>query len=45
MQVLGDDHSSVGAALQSRLTADDPDLTKDERLQIRQFLEAYPDEE
>ncbi|XP_030451147.1 phosphoglucan phosphatase DSP4, amyloplastic isoform X2 [Syzygium oleosum] len=45
IKVLGDDHSSVGAALRSRLAADDPDLTKDERLQIRQFLEAYPDEE
>lgn len=45
MQVLDDDHSSAGAALRNRLNADDPDLTRDERLQIRQYLEAYPDEE
>lgn len=45
MQVLGDDHGSDSAALRNRLSADDPDLTKDERLQIRRFLEAYPDEE
>lgn len=45
IKVLADDHGSDSAALRNRLNADDPDLTKDERLQIRRFLEAYPDEE
>ncbi|XP_048135099.1 phosphoglucan phosphatase DSP4, amyloplastic isoform X4 [Rhodamnia argentea] len=45
IKVLGDDHGSDGAALRNRLTADNPDLTKDERMLIRQFLEACPDEE
>ena len=43
-QVL-DDPSSVRVSLRERLTGDDPDLTKDERLRIRVFLEAYPDDE
>ncbi|MED6108880.1 Phosphoglucan phosphatase DSP4, chloroplastic [Stylosanthes scabra] len=39
-----EDPSSVRASLRERLTGDDPDLTKDERLRIREFLESYPDE-
>ncbi|XP_020222556.1 phosphoglucan phosphatase DSP4, amyloplastic [Cajanus cajan] len=44
IQVL-DDSSSVRASLRERLTSDDPDLTKDERLRIKEFLEACPDED
>lgn len=43
-QVL-DDTSSVRASLRKRLTADDPDLTTDEQLRIKEFLEACPDED
>ncbi|XP_028780382.1 phosphoglucan phosphatase DSP4, amyloplastic-like [Neltuma alba] len=44
LQVI-DDTDSADAALRERLMGDDPDLTKAERLRIRQFLEALPDEE
>ncbi|XP_054818281.1 phosphoglucan phosphatase DSP4, amyloplastic [Prosopis cineraria] len=44
LQVI-DDTDSVDASLRKRLMGDDPDLTKDERLTIRQFLEALTDEE
>ncbi|PKI68576.1 hypothetical protein CRG98_011062 [Punica granatum] len=39
--VTDDDPSSASAILRKRLTSDDPDLTKGERMIIRQFLEAY----
>ncbi|XVE68734.1 hypothetical protein DITRI_Ditri09bG0093100 [Diplodiscus trichospermus] len=45
VQVVDNDPSSVNAATRKRLTSEDPDLTKEERMKIRQFLEAYPDEE
>ncbi|KAL9677698.1 hypothetical protein QQ045_005932 [Rhodiola kirilowii] len=44
-QVINDERTSSSAALRTRLMGDDPDLTKDERVQIREFLEAFPDEE
>lgn len=44
-QVLDDNPDSISAAVRNRITSDDPDLTSDERLIIREFLEAYPDEE
>ncbi|KAF3434119.1 hypothetical protein FNV43_RR25222 [Rhamnella rubrinervis] len=43
VQVVDDDSSSVDATLRKRLTSDDPDLTTEERLKVRQFLEAYSD--
>lgn len=43
-QVL-DDTNRVRASLRERLTGDDPDLTTDERLRIKEFLEACPDED
>lgn len=45
LQVLDDNTDSVSAVVRKRLTSDDPDLTKEERLKIRQFLEAFPDGE
>ncbi|PSR98055.1 Phosphoglucan phosphatase DSP4 [Actinidia chinensis var. chinensis] len=45
VQVSNDDPSTVTAPIRKRLTGNDPDLTKDERLTIRQFLEAYPQED
>lgn len=45
VQVLGDATDSISAGIRKRLTGDDPVLTKDEQLKIRQFLETYPDEE
>ncbi|KAI4352647.1 hypothetical protein L6164_006878 [Bauhinia variegata] len=44
IQVL-EDPSSVRASLRKRLTGDDPDLPKEERLIIRRFLEDCPDDE
>ncbi|KAG5557166.1 hypothetical protein RHGRI_007435 [Rhododendron griersonianum] len=41
VQVTDDDPNSITAALRARLTSNDPNLTTSERLQIRQFLEAY----
>ncbi|XP_019462192.1 PREDICTED: phosphoglucan phosphatase DSP4, amyloplastic [Lupinus angustifolius] len=43
VQVL-DDPNSVRSSLWDRLTGDDPDLTKDERLRIREFLQASPND-
>ncbi|KAI4346446.1 hypothetical protein L6164_007341 [Bauhinia variegata] len=40
-----EDPGSDRASLRKRLTGDDPDLTKDERLRIREFLEDCPDDE
>ncbi|XP_062156171.1 phosphoglucan phosphatase DSP4, amyloplastic [Alnus glutinosa] len=45
VQVVDDDAESLRANLWKRLTSDDPDLTKNERQKIRQFLEALPDYE
>ncbi|XVF82977.1 hypothetical protein PTKIN_Ptkin16aG0095700 [Pterospermum kingtungense] len=45
VHVVDNDPSSVNAAIRRRLTSEDPDLTKEERMKIRQFLEAYPDGE
>ncbi|KAF5733706.1 phosphoglucan phosphatase DSP4 chloroplastic-like isoform X1 [Tripterygium wilfordii] len=39
-----DDQSSDHADLQQRLAGDNPDLTKDERMKIRQFLETFPED-
>jgi protein-tyrosine phosphatase len=44
VQVTDDDPDSVAAAQRERLMSNDPDLTTNERLQIRPFLEAYPEE-
>ncbi|KAE9465362.1 hypothetical protein C3L33_02732, partial [Rhododendron williamsianum] len=41
VQVTDDDPNSITAALRARMTSNDPNLTTSERLQIRQFLEAY----
>ncbi|PIN19353.1 hypothetical protein CDL12_07973 [Handroanthus impetiginosus] len=43
--VIDDNPDSISAAIRSRITGDDPDLSMNERLIIRQFLEAYPDED
>ncbi|XP_050386619.1 phosphoglucan phosphatase DSP4, amyloplastic [Argentina anserina] len=40
-----DDPNSANAIIRKRLTGDDPDLTTEERLKIRQFLEACPSDE
>lgn len=45
IQVINDERTTSSAALRERLMGNDPDLTKDERLQICQFLEAFPDQE
>lgn len=45
MQVSDNNPESITAKLRERLMADEPDLTKNERLIIRQFLEACPDDE
>lgn len=44
-QVLADNTDSISAEIRKRLTGDDPDLTADERLKIRQFLETFPDDD
>ncbi|KAG6665560.1 hypothetical protein I3843_02G146900 [Carya illinoinensis] len=44
VEVVDDNPESVRGELRKRLTGDDPDLTKDERLKIRQFLEAFSDD-
>ncbi|XP_057424985.1 phosphoglucan phosphatase DSP4, amyloplastic isoform X2 [Lotus japonicus] len=44
VQVL-DGTNGANASLRERLTGDDPDLIKDERLRIKEFLEAFPDED
>ncbi|KAG8390544.1 hypothetical protein BUALT_Bualt01G0094500 [Buddleja alternifolia] len=45
IKVLDDNPSSTSAAIRNRLTSDDPDLSTNERLIIRQLLEAFPDED
>ncbi|EOY18911.1 Dual specificity protein phosphatase family protein isoform 5 [Theobroma cacao] len=45
LHVVNNDPSSVNGAVRKRLSSEDPDLRKEERLKIRQFLEAYPEEE
>jgi hypothetical protein len=44
-QVVDDDADSLRGNLWKRLTSEDPHLTKYERLKIRQFLEAFQDDE
>lgn len=44
LQVVDDSSESLRGELRKRLTGDDPDLTKVERLKIRQFLEAFSDD-
>ncbi|GMH10223.1 hypothetical protein Nepgr_012064 [Nepenthes gracilis] len=43
VQVFAEDPSSESAQLRKRLMGDDPDLTMNERLRIRQFLEQLPE--
>uniref|UniRef100_A0A7N0RHX6 Uncharacterized protein n=1 Tax=Kalanchoe fedtschenkoi TaxID=63787 RepID=A0A7N0RHX6_KALFE len=43
--VINDDRTTSSAAVRDRLMGEDPDLTKDERVLIQEFLEAFPDEE
>ncbi|KAM7265563.1 hypothetical protein ACFE04_003246 [Oxalis oulophora] len=45
VKVLNDDSSSDNAIIRQRLTVEDPELTEDDRIKIKQFLEACPDEE
>lgn len=45
VQVSDEDPNSLTAALWKRMMGSDSDLTKDERIKIRQFLEAYPEDE
>ncbi|KAK1396550.1 Phosphoglucan phosphatase DSP4, amyloplastic [Heracleum sosnowskyi] len=45
VQVSDDNPESITAKLREKLMVDEPDLTKNERLIIRQFLEACPDDE
>ncbi|KAL7228580.1 hypothetical protein ACSBR2_007316 [Camellia fascicularis] len=45
VQVSDDDPNSITAALQKRFMGDNCNLMKDERLKIRKFLEAFPQEE
>ncbi|CAL5365469.1 unnamed protein product [Camellia sinensis] len=44
-EVSDDDPNSITAALQKRFMGDNCNLMKDERLKIRKFLEAFPQEE
>jgi protein-tyrosine phosphatase len=45
VQVFDDNPNSVSANLRKRVNGDDPDVTKDERLKIIEFLESFPDDE
>ncbi|GER51237.1 dual specificity protein phosphatase (DsPTP1)family protein [Striga asiatica] len=45
VEVFDKDPSSISAAIRSRLAGDDPQLSTNERLIIRQFIETYPDED
>ncbi|KAI8030047.1 Phosphoglucan phosphatase DSP4, amyloplastic [Camellia lanceoleosa] len=45
VQVSDDDPNSITAALRKRFMGDNCNLMKDERLKIREFLEAFPQEE
>ena len=42
---MNNDPNNVNATVRRRLTSEDPELTKEERVKIRQLLESYPDEE
>ncbi|CAL5322259.1 unnamed protein product [Camellia sinensis] len=44
-EVSDDDPNSITATLQKRFMGDNCNLMKDERLKIRKFLEAFPEEE
>ncbi|XP_050210145.1 phosphoglucan phosphatase DSP4, amyloplastic [Mercurialis annua] len=44
VQVLSDDTDSISTAIRTRLTGEDPNLTSDERLKIREFLETSPED-
>ncbi|KAJ0045123.1 hypothetical protein Pint_05933 [Pistacia integerrima] len=45
VDIIDDDATSINSALRKRLSDDDFDLTEDERLKVRQFLESRPDDE
>ncbi|XWS66258.1 hypothetical protein CRYUN_Cryun05aG0184100 [Craigia yunnanensis] len=45
LHVVNNDPSSVNATVRKRLTSEDPALTEEERVKIRQLLASYPDEE
>ncbi|XP_073119224.1 phosphoglucan phosphatase DSP4, amyloplastic isoform X1 [Henckelia pumila] len=45
VEVSDDQRNSESAAIRARLTNDESDLSPSERLIIRQFLEAFPDED
>ncbi|MFQ6647434.1 hypothetical protein Gotur_021619 [Gossypium turneri] len=40
LHVVNSDPNSANGAVRKRLTSDDPDLTKEERIKIRRFLES-----
>ncbi|KDP45059.1 hypothetical protein JCGZ_01559 [Jatropha curcas] len=43
VQAVSEDVDIINSAVRSRLTGDNPVITKDEQLKIRRFLETYPD--
>ncbi|GAB2276837.1 Phosphoglucan phosphatase DSP4, chloroplastic [Dionaea muscipula] len=45
VQVVADDPDNNDAKLRSRLTGEDPELTMNEQLRIRRFLDQLPDDE
>ncbi|XP_048490859.1 phosphoglucan phosphatase DSP4, amyloplastic isoform X3 [Beta vulgaris subsp. vulgaris] len=45
VEVIADDPNSESAQMRKRLTGDVPDLTTNERIRIRQFLEEFSDHE
>ncbi|KAB2597524.1 phosphoglucan phosphatase DSP4 [Pyrus ussuriensis x Pyrus communis] len=45
VDVVEEDPNSASAAIRKRMTGDDPQLTTEERLKIRQFLESCPSDE
>ncbi|CAN6567910.1 unnamed protein product [Malus baccata var. baccata] len=45
VHVVEEDPNTASAAIQKRMTGDDPQLTTEERLKIRQFLESCPSDE
>ncbi|GFP90981.1 phosphoglucan phosphatase dsp4 amyloplastic [Phtheirospermum japonicum] len=45
LKVFDDSPNNISAAIRSRLTGDNPDLSTNERSIIRQFLETYPNED
>ncbi|GAA0165753.1 protein phosphatase [Lithospermum erythrorhizon] len=44
IKVYDNKPNSINAAVRRRMAGDDPDLTKNERIIIRQFLDAFPEE-